>query len=299
DWGFRADYIFGTDAFFTQAFGDIGYDNNWDASLQYGSALPQLYVVGAYNDLTVKAGHFFTPIGNEVVGATGNFFYSHAYTMLYGEPFTHTGVQADYKVNDQLTVTAGWVQGWDSGYNNVNNANCFLGGFTWTSEDANTSLLYYLTAGDWGNGTFVQSRNVTLTNGNIYMQSIVGKHKFCSGWQYIIQSDLGVNTNIPGDSTCWYGVNQYLIKELNCCWAVGARLEWFKDQDGVRVLDANGGTNAGSYYEATAGLNWKPHTNVNIRPELRYDWYTGQGTPYSDVSSKNQLTFGLDAYFTF
>ncbi|MCE9544315.1 MAG: porin, partial [Planctomycetia bacterium] len=38
DWGFRADYIFGTDAFFTQAFGDIGYDNNWDASLQYGSA---------------------------------------------------------------------------------------------------------------------------------------------------------------------------------------------------------------------------------------------------------------------
>ena len=39
------------------------------------------------------------------------------------EPFTHTGALADYKLSDQVTLYGGWVQGWDSGFNNANNAN--------------------------------------------------------------------------------------------------------------------------------------------------------------------------------
>jgi len=293
DWGFRVDYLFGSDARFTQAFGDIGWDNDWDTSAIYGSAMPQLYGVVSYNDLNVKIGHFFTIIGNEVVAATGNFFYSHCYTMLYGEPFTHTGVLADYAMSDQVTLYGGWVQGWDSGFNNVSNANMFLGGATWTSCSGNDSLAYALTAGDWGNGA-------VFNDGNLYMHSLVFKHKFQSEWQYILQSDLGINTNIPGDSTAWYGVNQYLIKELNCCWAVGARFEWFRDQDGVRVIDSNGAAGyAGDFWEVTLGVNWKPHTNIIVRPEVRYDWYTGAGTPYANATADEQFTFGVDGILTF
>ena len=65
-------------------------------------------------------GHFYTIIGYEVVPATGNFFYSHAYTMYYGEPFTHTGALAEFAVNDQWTVYGGWVNGWDQAFNNPN-----------------------------------------------------------------------------------------------------------------------------------------------------------------------------------
>lgn len=295
DWGFRADYLFGSDARFTQAYGDDGYDNEWDTSEIYGSALPQLYAVLSYNDVNVKVGHFFTIIGNEVVAATGNFFYSHAYTMLYGEPFTHTGVLADYKLNDQVTLYGGWVQGWDSGFNNANNANMFIGGVTLTSEEGRDSLAWALTAGDFGSGTAGLN-----TQGNLYMQSLVYKHKFQSDWQYILQSDLASNTNIPGDSTTWYGVNQYLIKELNCCWSVGARFEWFRDQDGVRVVDSNGaGGFAGDFWAATFGVNWKPHTNVTVRPEVRYDWYTGAGNPYANATADEQFTFGVDGIVTF
>ncbi len=50
----------------------------------------------------LKVGHFYTIIGYEVVTAPDNFFYTHAYTMQYGEPFTHTGVLATYNANDQL-----------------------------------------------------------------------------------------------------------------------------------------------------------------------------------------------------
>ena len=292
DWGFRVDYLFGSDARTTQASGDIGYDTEWDTSAIYGSALPQLYAVVSYNNINVKLGHFFTIIGNEVVNATGNFFYSHAYTMVWGEPFTHTGALADYKYSDQITLYGGWVQGWDSGFNNVSNANLFLGGVTWTSCDKNTSAAYALTAGDFGNGA-------VANDGNIYMQSIVLKHKFDNDWQYIFQSDLATNTNLGTPSTAWYGVNQYLIKELNCCWAVGARFEWFRDEDGVRVPNSNGQGSPGDYWEATFGVNWKPHTNVTVRPEVRYDWHTGGGNPYANSTADEQLTFGVDGILTF
>ena len=60
-------------------------------------------------DLSIKAGHFFTLIGYEVVGATGNFFYSHAFTMNNSEPFTHTGVLGTYDLGDGYTSYFGWT----------------------------------------------------------------------------------------------------------------------------------------------------------------------------------------------
>ena len=64
--------------------------------------MPQAYAEVGYNDLTVKVGHFYTIIGYEVVPAPDNFFYSHAYTMQYGEPFTHTGMLGDVQRQRQL-----------------------------------------------------------------------------------------------------------------------------------------------------------------------------------------------------
>ena len=53
----------------------------------------------------------------------------------------------------------------------------------------------------------------------------------------------------------------------------------------------------------TAGVNWQPHANVTIRPELRYDWYNGtagpNGLPFHDGTSSSQLSGGVDAIFTF
>ena len=61
----------------------------------YGWAMPQAYFEVAYGNWSVKAGHFYTIVGYEVIPATGNFFYSHSLTMFNTEPFTHTGVLAD------------------------------------------------------------------------------------------------------------------------------------------------------------------------------------------------------------
>ena len=94
--GFRADLMYGQDADDTQAFGNPpgtwDYLNGFDEGAGYGWAIPQLYGEVALGEhVTVKAGHFYTLVGYEVVTAPDNFFFSHAMTMFNSEPFTHTG----------------------------------------------------------------------------------------------------------------------------------------------------------------------------------------------------------------
>jgi Putative beta-barrel porin-2, OmpL-like. bbp2 len=144
--GGRIDYVYGTDAPDTQAFGinNNHWDNSWDNGGAYGHAIPQLYGEVAYGDLSVKAGHFFTIIGNEVVAATGNFFYSRQLTFYNSEPFTHTGALTSYKVDDSTTVWNGYVAGWDSGFED--NGDAYIGGFSRALGD-NTTFIYTNTLG--------------------------------------------------------------------------------------------------------------------------------------------------------
>lgn len=114
DVGGRVDFLFGSDAQFAQALGSPA--GHWDARLTgnrfYNVALPQAYLelfAPFGNGVTAKLGHFYTIIGNESVLAPDNFFYSHSYTMQYGEPFTHTGVLFDYPLR---VAGAGPLSGW-------------------------------------------------------------------------------------------------------------------------------------------------------------------------------------------
>ena len=291
DVGGRIDYVFGVDGPDTQAFGDIGWDNGWNSSPEYGSAIPQAYGEVGYNNLSVKFGHFFTSIGYEVVQAPDNFFYSHAYTMYYGEPFTHTGALATYSGFDNLTLYGGWTNGWDTGFNDSANASTFLGGVGYTLGDVLT-VTYMLSAGDWG----------TINGGDIYMHSIVVEMALAENLTWAIQNDLGVQSGLANaGENRWGGINQYLLYHINDQWGLGMRFEWFNDRDGSRGIGVAG--LPGNYYNVTAGINWRPHANVVIRPELRVDWFGGQAAagnlPFNNGQNDEQLSGGFDAIFTF
>jgi hypothetical protein len=66
-----------------------------------------------------------------------------------------------------------------------------------------------------------------------------------------------------------------------------------------------GDAGPGSFYEATLGLNWQPLGNIRVRPEVRWDWFVGQGRPYdsrdggSTGTSVHQFTGGLDVLLIF
>jgi hypothetical protein len=282
DWGGRFDILYGVDAQKTQAFGNA--NNVWDVSLDHGSygwAMPQAYVEAGWNNWSVKAGHFYTLVGYEVIPVTGNFFYSHSYTMFNSEPFTHTGVLFTNTANEKLTLYGGWTLGWDTGFDQNQGGSNFLGGFGWQATDE-LKYTYICTAGNLG------------FKGDGYSHSNVLDFTLSEKWHYVLQSDY-VNTNLATNNGNQYqdvGVNQYLFYTINDCWALGSRMEWWKS-NGVVYGDGN----AASYQELTGGVNYKPTANVIVRPEIRYNWTNesvGNGT-----ENFNNTVFGIDAIYTF
>jgi hypothetical protein len=342
DFGGRFDFMYGTDAIFTQAYGVPAFDvnsaeaksrNNWDLNINgtagnrfYGIALPQAYAeayVPVGNGLNVKAGHFYTPIGYETVPAPDNFFYTHAYTMQYGEPFTHTGVMGNYAVDKNWAVMGGVTTGsatggWDGGFNKQLGNWGGLFGTTWTSDDKGTSANI--------SGTYGATSEQNSSAFALY--SIVLKHNITDKTHFILQHDHGFANNVYNYATStpnnvdaqWYGINSHLYYDLKDNLSIGMRAEWFRDQNGLRVCSpgrvaaatnssnysyaapGNLSTcNAASYYEVTAGLNWKPTKWLNLRPNVRYDWVDGaNGAPGTFADGKTaQFLFSNDFTITF
>ena len=313
DWGGRVDVLYGTDYIFTQAIGlelDTDGSAKWNSNPDYGLALPQAYLELGVNDLSIKLGHFYTTHGYEVVPATGNFFYSHAYAMQYAEPFTHTGGLATWKASDDLSLMGAFVNGWDA-LDRDHDAGMGIVGFTFAaSENLTINYMYaYSQAEPTIFGT-LEPR---------HLSSLVITYNWCD-WTYVFHNDVGIHedamvrANAGPLDTEWYGVNQYLFYTINDCWKAGTRVEWFRDDDGVRVGGIRPGNPlpvagvepgfAGDFWEVTAGLNYSPHANFTFRPEVRYDWYDGPQSPsgqfpYDDGRRTDQFLFGFDMIVLF
>lgn len=278
--GGRIDVLYGTDGPNTQSFGNTPGRFDFSDSFthgEYGWAIPQLYVETAYENLSIKSGHFYTLLGYQVVPATGNFFYSIPYTFNYSEAFTHTGSLATYQASDNLTLYGGWTLGWDTGFDQRRGGSSFLGGASVGVTD-DVTVTYILTAGNLG------------WIGRGYTHSIVADWAINDRWNYVFQSDL---VSVSGGDNGNYdtiGVNQYLFYTVSDTVKVGSRMEWWK-ADGI------------SLYEMAYGVNIRPMANVILRPEVRYNWAPGDNVP--DVVTEapgvytNQFIFGMDAIFTF
>ncbi len=257
DIGGRFDAVYGEDAIFTQAYG-VPYvnpgnpnqpmqRNNWDLNLgshnnPYNAfALPQAYVslnVPIGNGLGIKAGHFYTPIGYEVVTAPDNFFYTKPYTFQYGEPFTHTGILADYSINENWSAMVGAVTGsatggWDGGFNQQLGNWDFIGMGSWSSEAYSLSV-----SGTAGERSYSDPGSSSFWG----LYSIIGKANWLdNALHYVIQHDHGFANGVwnamlnEAVNAQWYGINQYLMYDLLEDLGIGLRAEWWRDANGFRL----------------------------------------------------------------
>lgn len=278
--GARIDYVYGIDAQRTQAFGvtNNSWDNGWDNGI-YGHAIPQLYAEAAYGDLSVIVGHFYTLIGYEVVGAPGNFFYSHSYTMFNSEPFTHTGALASYNASDNLTVYGGYVLGWDSGFED--NGDAFLGGYSSDVSDR-LNVTNQCVIGRFGRDEVG------------YMSSFIATTAVSDDISHVLWVDY-LDTDGTGRTTerQTFDVNNYLLITLtdNLIW--GNRLEWYNIDKGVYgVTDGRS-----DVYAFTTGLNVIAGDHVRFRPECRWDW-DKDGVVGNELGA-SQTTVGADMIFSF
>lgn len=285
DIGMRMDFMYGSDARFTQA---SGWDDDWVDGHYYNIAMPQLYMevyAPLGNGVTAKLGHFYTTIGYEVVPSPDNFFYSHAYTMLYAEPFTHTGVMLSYDIDDNWSINGGAVEGWDNMTENAG-AWSFLGGASWTSNDQSSSVTVQLISG-----------NISDTgSSNRTMYSIVATHDFSDKFHYVFQHDFGTQNRDDsvgqGDGN-WFGINQYFTYDINDQLGLGLRAEWFNDKGDAQRVNAVGA----NYLAASFGVNYTPLPWLKFRPELRLDW--ADEKVFNGNKGNDQVEFAMDMIITF
>ncbi|HEX3727628.1 MAG TPA: outer membrane beta-barrel protein [Pirellulales bacterium] len=319
DIGFRADAMFGTDYRFNTESGletrGQFYSPKVSTQRFYGVAFTQFYTEIAVNDLKVKVGHWYAPVGYEVVPTTGNFFPSLPYTFQYGEPFTFTGVLGTYQYNENVSFGGGITHGWDN-FDNSNPHAGFVGTYTEKFRDG-ASFAVANTVGNEPNAQF-------LTNGGTsfrYLQTNVYSRplkRISDRLTYVAQSDFGTqdDATTAGKNAKWYGLNQYFFYKASDCMTYGVRYEWFRDQDGYRVGgflgDTNGNTGslrglpltrsgyAGNFFEVTFGANYKYSANTTFRPYARFDWFSGTslggaGTlPYDNGTGNSQTLLGFD-----
>ncbi len=281
DWdiGGRFDFIIGSDARYTMT---AGLDDKLLAANRFNRvAFPQFYtqIFAPYgNGITVQIGHFFTLIGSI------SPFNSVSY-VAYSEPSTHTGVLFSTPINDHLTISAGAVLGtfntFDNFGKNLDVWN-FLGSTTWTQEK--TTATVSLISGD---NTSDGSLGLSQLTSNRTHVSVAINQDFAEKWHYKFQHDYGYQAKGFNEKAArWYGIEQDLMYDLPYNLTAGLRAEWFRDQNGLKVmLDGLPAT----YYSVTAGLFWKPTTWITVRPELRYD--VSNNPVYNDLTDRQQFTF--------
>ncbi|MEO8268385.1 MAG: outer membrane beta-barrel protein [Aureliella sp.] len=287
--GGRIDYLYGTDAPDTQAFGipNGHWDNTWDNGFAYGQAMPQLYAEAALGKLSVKAGHFFTIIGNEVVAATGNFFYSRQFTFYNAEPFTHTGALTTYKLSDDTSIWNGYVMGWDSGFEN--NGDAYLGGFSHKLSDK--ASLIYTTA--WGrfNDKLIVNGNHVAERGQI--NSMIFSYAVSDKLNYINQNDYLYTQDAGGASVRnTFGTIHYLLYTVNDKITLGSRSEWFNYSSQIQNIHNQ------DLLNQTFGVNYRANANLVFRPEVRWVW-DKDNVAVNGNGKTSQTCFGTDMVMTF
>jgi hypothetical protein len=258
--------------------------------------MPQVFLelfLPLHCGMTVKFGHFYSTVGYESVQAPENFFYSHSYTKVYGEPFTHTGILADWDVGPCLSLTAGLTNGWNN-FDDNNGKLGFLGGATWECDVCSTLAFQLHTGAEDDAGDRYRT-----------VYSLIYTYALSDRLTYVFQHDLGCEQNgavrAGGElvDAHWCSIVQYLYCQLNCCTDLGMRVEWFRDVRNARVLGIpTDPYRGGNYVGLTLGLNWRPHPRLRFRPEIRWDHSNTRGPDvdgmYDAFRKKDQLTIGLD-----
>jgi hypothetical protein len=223
-----------------------------------------------------------------------------------------TGAEAEYKLDKHWSLIGGFDRGWMM-FEDTNTYYDALFGIKWASCDHRDSVSFISSNGIQTDGPPSQNG----PNHNRFCYSLVYDHKFNDTWHYALEHNLGVEANgaPTGGDASWYGLCNYLFYTINPEWMAGMRFEWFRDNNGTRVAGVGGWIEsdkgwqgapgfAGDFYELSLGLNWRPHPNFVLRPEIRYDWYNGtdnlQGQlPYDQGTKPDQLTLATDLIFTF
>ena len=248
-------------------YGPRGTDAVFASTTASSSIVNQLYVYWNVSEsVTLTFGNWNTYLGYEVISPAANFNYSTSYMFSYG-PFSHSGLKADFALDDNWSAMLAVMNATDFTDFNPSGSYTFGGQLGYSTDSGSTflNLLYGDQDGDYtdqGMGEGVGSTfQVDLTTGYDLSDSFY----------------LGLNTTynstaVDGaDSFGFYGVALHAQAALSDSFSLGLRPEYFSEFEGgagaIGGYDAEGDANV---FAVTLSGNAKVGPLTFI-PEFRLD----------------------------
>ncbi len=315
DVGFKLQGMYGSDSRVTHFIGELDRSVSGINQFDVVEANVQMHLpILTKGGMDIKAGQFSTPIGQEVIDPTGNFFYSHSYIFNFGIPLKHTGILTTTHVSSVLDIYAGYDTGVNTSVGTTGGPNAnqfhFLGGFGLNLKGWTVLALTHVGPEDCACGPNAHSQ-LRYLNDVLVTHKINDKLTSVTEFNYIRDDNFGA----PASGG---GVAEYLTYTLTPQITAAMRAEVWRDNNGFFVAAFPGNFDfvnlevgrPGTYYgqgpmtygAVTFGLNIKPAKlpkqidGLTLRPEIRYDTALSSGHPFngSPGSGKDQVTIGID-----
>jgi hypothetical protein len=314
DWGFKFQFMYGSDARYIHSLGLLDLTTTDllqpDIVEAYGNLHLPILTAGG---LDLKIGKFVTLEGAETIDPRTNVFYSHTYIFNFGIPFNNTGAQAVLHATKWLDLYAGINRGVNVSIDDNNKSVAFEGGIGLNLLDGNLTVLAVTHAGP---------EDADNNHDWRYLNDIATTWKINKCLTSI--TDLNYIYDTLGDGKRGYGVAQYLTYAINDWLTAGIRYEVWRDEEGFFVAQfasqndfihiergdiftpdvrtVGGGRT--TYGALTVGVNIKPPVpkplaGLTIRPEVRWDHAFTDTHPFIDSQKRDQVTIGLDAIVQF
>ncbi|WP_374757882.1 porin [Dyadobacter sandarakinus] len=278
------------------------------ASTSTALAIKQAYFTYKFTDkFSMTAGQFGTHIGYEVIDAPANFNYSLS-NLFNNGPFYHAGLKATYSFSEKASLMLGVVNNVDGlGDNNrkkgligqfyfspVSNWNVYLNFIN--SNEANPDSLGKQPAGHYTLFDLTTSYQIT--------------EKFLLGFNAAYGSQKGDYQGFGGplDAQTWGGFAVYANTAITDNFGIGARYEYFNNDNGVRgLLTASGAGTSVNSVTLTGNISLADG-HILVKPEFRLDAYpkvngTNEEQQFEDSdgnwTKSSQTTFGLAFIYKF
>jgi len=238
--------------------------SDWGGDLAHNFEVQQAYMTytfGIGNGIEMKFGKFATLLGGEVIESPYNPNVSRSFMFGYAIPFTHTGVLFSTALNDNISLTAGVVNGWDNVRDN-NNGKTFLGSLGLEFGDLAWTFNGVFGAEDDDSGS-----SKTGVFDTVLTYSPMENVDLLANFDYGTASE-----QVGGDDANWTGLSGIvtlgggLLDESLADWSFALRGEWFSDPDGYRTGIEQ------DLREVTGTFKWQMTENLQARLEFRHDW---------------------------
>jgi Putative beta-barrel porin-2, OmpL-like. bbp2 len=331
-WGFKVQFMYGSDARYTQYLGEL---NRVNPDARYQLDVVEANVLAHLPWLTeggidLKAGQYVTPLGYETIDPSTNPFYSHSYIFQFGLPFKHTGALATTHVNDVLDIYSGIDTGTNTTFGPLGDNNGAIGGIGGFNLTLMEGKLTVLALTHFGPDDATRALSPIGFNANGFWRfynDVLITWKASDIWTFVTEANwardgFGIVTpsgtvNKPVNG---FGAAQYVSYALTETVALNARAEVWRDDNNffVAAFPANNsfvkfqqgfattvntapGGNT-TYGALTLGVTWKPEvpapiTGLVVRPEIRWDHAFTNNKPFNNNPPFN--TKGTSNSFTF